>query len=185
MPISRRYSIRYTPTSLYYSVSVDTESQCSTEVDTVMDGGAVKAAGGGAGVGQAGFSLSTYIPSPCDPRRWMHRYLMLLLMCMLSFGSYYVYDNPAALQRIILQVHPGARVCVHRLFVTCMYKLHDLNIHFQFGISLFVSVFVWGGGGGAARVCWFVGSGSTHWLGLVASSRLCTVFPNTDDGTGR
>ena len=25
---------------------------------------------------------------PCDPRRWMHRFLMLGLMCMLSFGKY-------------------------------------------------------------------------------------------------
>lgn len=24
---------------------------------------------------------------PCDPRRWMHRYLMLGLMCSLSFGK--------------------------------------------------------------------------------------------------
>ena len=24
---------------------------------------------------------------PCDPRRWMHRFLMLCLMCSLSFGK--------------------------------------------------------------------------------------------------
>ncbi|XP_019850662.1 PREDICTED: major facilitator superfamily domain-containing protein 1-like [Amphimedon queenslandica] len=41
---------------------------------------------------------------PCDPRRWMHRFLMLCLMCSLSFGSYYCYDNPAALTRTIIQV---------------------------------------------------------------------------------
>ena len=41
---------------------------------------------------------------PCDPRKWMHRYFMLVLMCMLSFGSYYVYDNPTALQRTIINV---------------------------------------------------------------------------------
>ncbi|XP_002740942.1 lysosomal dipeptide transporter MFSD1-like [Saccoglossus kowalevskii] len=35
----------------------------------------------------------------CDPRRGLHRYLVLILMCFLSFGSYYVYDNPAALQK--------------------------------------------------------------------------------------
>ncbi|XP_077988681.1 lysosomal dipeptide transporter MFSD1-like [Glandiceps talaboti] len=34
----------------------------------------------------------------CDPRRSLHRYLVLILMCFLSFGSYFVYDNPAALQ---------------------------------------------------------------------------------------
>ena len=41
---------------------------------------------------------------PCDPRQWMHRYFMLVFMCMLSFGSYYVYDNPTALQRTIMNV---------------------------------------------------------------------------------
>lgn len=24
---------------------------------------------------------------PCDPRRWMHRFIMLAFMCMLSFGK--------------------------------------------------------------------------------------------------
>ncbi len=41
---------------------------------------------------------------PCDPRRALHRYFMLVLMCFLSFGSYYVYDNPAALQNTIINV---------------------------------------------------------------------------------
>lgn len=41
---------------------------------------------------------------PCDPRRFMHRYFMLVLMCFLSFGSYYVYDNPTALQSTIIRV---------------------------------------------------------------------------------
>ena len=44
------------------------------------------------------------ISLPCDPSRWMHRYFMLFFMCMLSFGSYYVYDNPTALQRTIMKV---------------------------------------------------------------------------------
>lgn len=34
----------------------------------------------------------------------MHRFMLLFLMCMLSFGSYYVYDNPTALERTILNV---------------------------------------------------------------------------------
>ncbi|XP_072180435.1 lysosomal dipeptide transporter MFSD1-like [Diadema setosum] len=34
----------------------------------------------------------------CDPRKPLHRYLMLILICFLSFGSYFCYDNPAALQ---------------------------------------------------------------------------------------
>lgn len=41
---------------------------------------------------------------PCDPRRWMHRFMMLGLMCFLSFGSYYCYDNPASLIRTFIEV---------------------------------------------------------------------------------
>ena len=48
-----------------------------------------------------GFSCKSFL---CDPHRWMHRFLMLGMMCFLSFGSYYVYDNPAALQKTILNV---------------------------------------------------------------------------------
>ncbi|XP_041068591.1 major facilitator superfamily domain-containing protein 1 isoform X2 [Carcharodon carcharias] len=33
-----------------------------------------------------------------DPRRWPHRFVVLALMCFLGFGSYFCYDNPAALQ---------------------------------------------------------------------------------------
>ena len=51
---------------------------------------------------EEGGSCDSFLP--CDPRRWMHRYLMLGFMCMLSFGSYYVYDNPTALQSTILKV---------------------------------------------------------------------------------
>ncbi|XP_033121743.1 major facilitator superfamily domain-containing protein 1-like [Anneissia japonica] len=34
----------------------------------------------------------------CDPRQSLHRFLILILICFLSFGSYFCYDNPAALQ---------------------------------------------------------------------------------------
>lgn len=54
---------------------------------------------------QKQYALATFLP--CDPRRWMHRFLMLALMCFLSFGSYYVYDNPAALQNTIMNVRTG------------------------------------------------------------------------------
>uniref|UniRef100_H3AYP1 Lysosomal dipeptide transporter MFSD1 n=1 Tax=Latimeria chalumnae TaxID=7897 RepID=H3AYP1_LATCH len=33
-----------------------------------------------------------------DPRRLLHRLIVLLFMCLLGFGSYFCYDNPAALQ---------------------------------------------------------------------------------------
>lgn len=34
----------------------------------------------------------------CDPFRLPHRLIVLALMCFLGFGSYFCYDNPAALQ---------------------------------------------------------------------------------------
>ncbi|XP_048460133.1 major facilitator superfamily domain-containing protein 1 isoform X3 [Rhincodon typus] len=47
-------------------------------------------------------------PSPgcasalCDPRRRLHRFVVLVIMCFLGFGSYFCYDNPAALQTQVL-----------------------------------------------------------------------------------
>jgi MFS family permease len=34
----------------------------------------------------------------CDPRGSLHRFVALIFMCFLGFGSYFCYDNPAALQ---------------------------------------------------------------------------------------
>ena len=34
----------------------------------------------------------------CNPRKFFFRYFALIFMCLLSFGSYFCYDNPAALQ---------------------------------------------------------------------------------------
>ncbi|XP_062521615.1 major facilitator superfamily domain-containing protein 1-like [Corticium candelabrum] len=39
----------------------------------------------------------------CDPRRWPHRFIVLIFTCFLNFGSYFCYDNPAALQTEIQQ----------------------------------------------------------------------------------
>uniref|UniRef100_A0A4W5JPX1 Lysosomal dipeptide transporter MFSD1 n=1 Tax=Hucho hucho TaxID=62062 RepID=A0A4W5JPX1_9TELE len=39
----------------------------------------------------------------CDPRRLPHRIFVLLFMCFLGFGSYFCYDNPAALQSQVIQ----------------------------------------------------------------------------------
>ncbi|XP_021961117.1 major facilitator superfamily domain-containing protein 1 isoform X2 [Folsomia candida] len=36
--------------------------------------------------------------SCCDPRSSLHRFIVLLFMCFLGFGSYFCYDNPGALQ---------------------------------------------------------------------------------------
>ena len=34
----------------------------------------------------------------CNPRKFFYRYFALIFMCLLSFGSYFCYDAPAALQ---------------------------------------------------------------------------------------
>lgn len=39
----------------------------------------------------------------CNPHRPLHRYLVLVIMCFLSFGSYFCYDNPAALQDTMIK----------------------------------------------------------------------------------
>ncbi|CAB1348818.1 unnamed protein product [Coregonus sp. 'balchen'] len=39
----------------------------------------------------------------CDPKRLPHRIFVLLFMCFLGFGSYFCYDNPAALQTQVIQ----------------------------------------------------------------------------------
>ncbi|KAM3929935.1 lysosomal dipeptide transporter MFSD1 isoform 2-T2 [Leptodactylus fuscus] len=38
------------------------------------------------------------MPAICDPSRFAHRSVVLVLMCFLGFGSYFCYDNPSALQ---------------------------------------------------------------------------------------
>ncbi|EUB56828.1 Major facilitator superfamily domain-containing protein 1 [Echinococcus granulosus] len=40
--------------------------------------------------------------SLCNPRSHVHRYGMLFFICLMSFGSYYCFDNPAALQDAFL-----------------------------------------------------------------------------------
>ncbi|XP_067593975.1 lysosomal dipeptide transporter MFSD1 isoform X4 [Pseudorca crassidens] len=44
------------------------------------------------------------LPALCDPSRLAHRLLVLLPMCFLGFGSYFCYDNPAALQTQVKRV---------------------------------------------------------------------------------
>ena len=53
------------------------------------------------------FNLETF--PLCDPRHFLHRYSMLILMCFLGFGNYFVYDNPASLPKVIKNV---SRICV-------------------------------------------------------------------------
>ncbi|KAB5535539.1 hypothetical protein PHYPO_G00118850 [Pangasianodon hypophthalmus] len=39
----------------------------------------------------------------CDPNHLLHRIVVLVFMCFLGFGSYFCYDNPAALQKQVIQ----------------------------------------------------------------------------------
>uniref|UniRef100_A0A8C9ZPZ1 Lysosomal dipeptide transporter MFSD1 n=1 Tax=Sander lucioperca TaxID=283035 RepID=A0A8C9ZPZ1_SANLU len=39
----------------------------------------------------------------CDPSHILHRVIVLIFMCFLGFGSYFCYDNPAALQTQVIQ----------------------------------------------------------------------------------
>nr|XP_057935857.1 major facilitator superfamily domain-containing protein 1 isoform X2 [Doryrhamphus excisus] len=43
------------------------------------------------------------LPAICDPAHLSHRIVVLVFMCFLGFGSYFCYDNPAALQTQVLQ----------------------------------------------------------------------------------
>eukprot|EP00794_Sanderia_malayensis_P005634 gene5634-6330_t len=40
--------------------------------------------------------------SMCDPHKPAHRYSILVFICFISFGSYFCYDNPAALQETMI-----------------------------------------------------------------------------------
>ncbi|XP_005393164.2 PREDICTED: major facilitator superfamily domain-containing protein 1 isoform X2 [Chinchilla lanigera] len=54
---------------------------------------------GGPDQPRSGAPAASGAPSAlCDPGRLAHRLVVLLLMCLLGFGSYFCYDNPAALQ---------------------------------------------------------------------------------------
>ncbi|XP_034722823.1 major facilitator superfamily domain-containing protein 1 isoform X3 [Etheostoma cragini] len=56
-------------------------------------------AGGAGGAGGAGRPMLAI----CDPSHLLHRVIVLIFMCFLGFGSYFCYDNPAALQTQVLQ----------------------------------------------------------------------------------
>ena len=74
------------------------------------------------------YFLETFFPY--DLRRWMHRYFMLVLMCFLSFGSYYVYDNSAALQKTIMNVSSVTAPETMGLSVVLQFSRHK-NMFFQ------------------------------------------------------
>uniref|UniRef100_A0A8D1YII1 Lysosomal dipeptide transporter MFSD1 n=1 Tax=Sus scrofa TaxID=9823 RepID=A0A8D1YII1_PIG len=64
------------------------------EARALLPSSPVKAGRGASNTPDAPRALSAL----CDPSHLAHRLLVLLLMCFLGFGSYFCYDNPAALQ---------------------------------------------------------------------------------------
>uniref|UniRef100_A0A8D3CQE1 Lysosomal dipeptide transporter MFSD1 n=1 Tax=Scophthalmus maximus TaxID=52904 RepID=A0A8D3CQE1_SCOMX len=53
--------------------------------------------------GQAARGPGRPMSAICDPGHLLHRVVVLVFMCFLGFGSYFCYDNPAALQTQVLQ----------------------------------------------------------------------------------
>ncbi|KAL3057461.1 hypothetical protein OYC64_007854 [Pagothenia borchgrevinki] len=52
---------------------------------------------------QAAVGPGRPLPAICDPGHLLHRVVVLVFMCFLGFGSYFCYDNPAALQTQVIQ----------------------------------------------------------------------------------
>lgn len=70
------------------SSSVDSMESSSRKFETFPTGGYVQIPGAmetGAISPRKRYRCDNFLP--CDPRRWMHRFLVLILMCFLSFGE--------------------------------------------------------------------------------------------------
>ncbi|KAG8512488.1 Major facilitator superfamily domain-containing protein 1, partial [Galemys pyrenaicus] len=87
--VSRHVSVAVT----CWSVWVPDRMEEDEEARALLAGGAAPEAPAAAAA----------LPALCDPRRLAHRLVVLLLMCFLGFGSYFCYDNPAALQTQVKQ----------------------------------------------------------------------------------
>ena len=48
-------------------------------------------------------SQPTCLGKLCDPRTLSHRMFILIFLAFLSFGSYFCYDNPAAMQEVFME----------------------------------------------------------------------------------
>ncbi|CAG5134655.1 unnamed protein product, partial [Candidula unifasciata] len=85
---------------------------------------------------------------PCNPRSCVHRYFpVLILICFLSFGSYFCYDNPAALQDVMiksLNINEGQFMAFYSFYswpnvVLCMFGGYLIDRFF--GIRLGAIIF--------------------------------------------
>lgn len=88
----------------------------------------------------------------CNPNAFVHRYLIVLvLICFLSFGSYFCYDNPAALQDTMihdLDINEGQFMAFYSFYswpnvILCMFGgyLIDRVFGVRLGAIIF-SIFV-------------------------------------------
>ncbi|XP_071950210.1 lysosomal dipeptide transporter MFSD1-like [Antedon mediterranea] len=83
----------------------------------------------------------------CDPRQTLHRFLVLILICFLSFGSYFCYDNPGALQTEIksaMEVNSSQYMLLYSLYswpnvILCFFGgfLIDRVFGIRFGTIVF------------------------------------------------
>uniref|UniRef100_A0A8C3V435 Lysosomal dipeptide transporter MFSD1 n=1 Tax=Catharus ustulatus TaxID=91951 RepID=A0A8C3V435_CATUS len=127
------------------------------------------AEGGDGGGGSPGPPRT--LPAACDPRRLPHRLLVLALMCFLGFGSYFCYDNPAALQT---QVQLGT--IIFSIFVCVGQVVFALGALFNTFWLMEVGRFIFGIGGESLAVAqntyavsWFKGKELNLVFGLQLS----------------
>jgi hypothetical protein len=64
----------------------------------------------------------------CDPRSRFHRFIALVLMCLLGFGSYFCFDNPGALQVLmIINSTPHFR-CANKCLISIFVKIEIFRL---------------------------------------------------------
>lgn len=86
----------------------------------------------------------------CDPRRPLHRFIALIFMCLLGFGSYFCYDNPGALQDTFmkdLNLTTTSFVALYSIYswpnvILCFIGgfLIDRVFGIRFGTNLYMSI---------------------------------------------
>uniref|UniRef100_A0AAY4DZM9 Lysosomal dipeptide transporter MFSD1 n=1 Tax=Denticeps clupeoides TaxID=299321 RepID=A0AAY4DZM9_9TELE len=119
----------------------------------------------------------------CDPTRLPHRIIVLFFMCFLGFGSYFCYDNPAALQTQVIQVSLSEQntlqmwgTVIFSLFVLLGQIIFACGALFNYFWLMAVGRFVFGIGGESLAVAqntyavnWFKGKELNLVFGLQLS----------------
>uniref|UniRef100_A0A8D0LCT8 Lysosomal dipeptide transporter MFSD1 n=1 Tax=Sphenodon punctatus TaxID=8508 RepID=A0A8D0LCT8_SPHPU len=111
------------------------------------------------------------LPALCDPGHLAHRLLVLALMCFLGFGSYFCYDNPAALQTQVQGVN-----LIWNMLVSLLQVIFALGALFNAFWLMELGRFVFGIGGESLAVAqntyavsWFKGKELNLVFGLQLS----------------